>query len=324
MITSYLRRDGALTSGLDAASMRRAVEAGEGLLWVDLEAASREEALPILRDVFGFHHLTIDDCFNTHVDPAKLDDYGDYLFIIAQAVSTRDGGKRLETTELDLYLGRNFVVSFHNEPLPFVQEIRQRCEESGPDMARGADFLAHSLLDQLVDDYQPIVELLDDQLEHVEEQVLAEPHASFLEEILLLKRNVQRLRRTLIPQRDVVNRIARGEFPRLVREESYMYFRDVYDHIVRVAELVESVRDLADGVLNSYLSSINNRMNEVMKTLSVVASILLPLTFIASIYGMNYENMPELGWEYGYYWILGVMALVAAGLVVFFRLRRWF
>jgi magnesium transporter len=324
MITSYLRKpDGSLLSPVGPEAMRQALASGEGLLWIDLEASSEAEA-SILNDVFQFHHLTIDDCFNTHIDPAKIDDYGDYLFLIAQAIINPEQSARLETTELDLFLGRNYVVSFHRQPLPFVQEVRRRCENHGLEMAQGADFLAHALLDALVDDYQPIVEQLDEQLEHVEEQVLAEPHASFLEEILLLKRNVQRLRRTLIPQRDVVNRIARGEFPKLVREESYMYFRDIYDHVVRVAELVESVRDLADGVLNSYLSAINNRMNEVMKTLSVVASILLPLTFIASIYGMNFQHMPELTWRYGYFLALGGMLAVALGLAMLFRRRRWF
>jgi magnesium transporter len=168
------------------------------------------------------------------------------------------------------------------------------------------------------------VEVLDEALEQVEEQVLAEPRKSFLQEILLLKRNVQRLRRTLLPQRDVVNRIARGEFPNVIREETYIYFRDVYDHVVRVEELVESVRDLADGVLNSYLSAINNRMNDVMKTLSIAATILLPMTFIASVYGMNFQYMPELRWHYSYYVAVGLMVTIALGLVVLFRRRRWF
>jgi len=324
MIVSYLRNpDGSLTSPVSEEAMRQALASGEGLLWIDLEAPSEEEA-SLLSEVFHFHHLAIEDCFNSHVDPAKIDDYGDYLFIIAQAIRDEGRGERLETTELDLFLGRNYVVSFHGQALPFVREVRRRCENHGLEMAQGADFLAHALLDQLVDDYQPLVEVLDEALEHVEEQVLAEPHVSFLEEILLLKRNVQRLRRALIPQRDMVNRIARGEFPKVVRPETYMYFRNIYDHVVRVEELVESVRDLADGVLNSYLSAINNRMNEVMKTLSVVASILLPLTFIASIYGMNFQHMPELTWRYGYFLALGAMLAVALGLAMFFRIRRWF
>jgi len=225
---------------------------------------------------------------------------------------------------LDLFLGPGYVVSFHKRPVPSVQELRRRALDGGLELAHGADRLAHALLDGLVDDYQPVVEQLDDTLSHLEELVLAQAQPSFLQEILLLKRNVQRLRRTIIPQRDVVNRVVRGEFPAVVRPESHIYFRDVYDHVLRVEQLVESVRDLADGVLNTYLSAQNNRMNEVMKTLSVVATIILPLTLIASIYGMNFHNMPELDWEYGYFGILGAMAAIALGLIVFFRLRRWF
>jgi len=324
MISSYYRTpDGRLLSSLGDEALREAVASGEGVLWVDLEAANREEASALSR-VFDFHHLAIDDCFNRHVDPAKIDDYGRYLFIIAQAISYRARAERLETTELDLFLGPNYVVSFHAQPLPFIEGLRHRCEEDGPELARGADFLAHALLDALVDDYQPVVEEMDETLERLEERVLSQPQASVLQEILLLKRNVQRLRRTILPQRDAVNRIARGEFPKVVRPESYIYFRDIYDHVLRVEELVESLRDLADGVLNIYLMALNNRMNEVMKTLSVVAGIFLPLTLIASIYGMNFENMPELGWQWGYFGILGAMAAIALGLGIFFRLRRWF
>jgi magnesium transporter len=324
MITSHFRgADGTITSGLGAADVRSALAATGGLLWVDFESASREEGA-LLSDVFRFHHLAVDDCFNEHIDPAKIDDYGDYIFLIAQAVVYHERTEHLETTELDLFLGPNYVVSFHSQPLPFVEEMRRRCDGNGPELARGADFLAHALLDQLVDDYQPAVEELDDTLSGVEELVLERPQPDVLQEILLLKRNTQRLRRTIIPQRDVVNRIARGEFPRVVRPETHIYFRDIYDHVVRVEQLVESLRDLADGVLNTYLSSVNNRLNEAMRTLSVVATILLPLTFIASIYGMNFEHMPELEWRYGYFVILGVMAAVALAMVGFFHIRRWF
>ena len=324
MISSYYRTDdGQLVSSLGDEALREAVASGAGVLWVDLEAADREEASALSR-VFDFHHLAIDDCFNRHIDPAKIDDYDRYLFIIAQAISYQARAERLETTELDLFLGPNYVVSFHAQRLPFIEELRHRCEEDGPELGRGANFLAHALLDALVDDYQPAVEEMDETLERLEELVLSQPQASVLQDILLLKRNVQRLRRTILPQRDAVNRIARGEFPKVVRPESYIYFRDIYDHVLRVEELVESLRDLADGVLNIYLMALNNRMNEVRKSLSVGAGIFLPLTLIASIYGMNFENMPELGWQWGYFGILGAMAAIALGLVIFFRLRRWF
>jgi len=325
VISSYYRGpDGRLATGLSGEAIGQALASGEGVLWLDLEAATPEEGVPLLAGVLHFHQLTVDDCFNLHVDPARIDDYGDYIFVIAQAIGYQAKSERLQTTELDLFLGPNYVVSFHEQPLPLVDGLRHRCEQDGPELARGADFVAHALLDALVDDYQPAVDELDETLERVEELALAKTQPGILEQILLLKRNVQRLRRTIIPQRDVVNRLARGEFPHVVRPEANIYFRDIYDHVVRVEQLVESVRDLADGVLNTYLSALNNRMNEVMKTLSVIASILLPLTFIASIYGMNFENMPELGWEWGYFGILGAMAAIALGLVFFFRLRRWF
>ena len=322
--TAYFRAaDGHTAVLANDDAIRQALADTSGLLWLDFEQTTREEAA-LLDTAFGFHHLAIDDCFNQHIDPAKVDDYGSYIFLVAQATSYDQQTAQLEATELNLFLGPNYVVSFHQEPLHFIDQLRRRAMEDGPDFARGADFLAHALLDGLVDDYQPAVEQLDETLSRLEEEVLARPQPSLLQSVLQLKRNVQRLRRTIIPQRDVVNRIARGEFPSVVRPESYVYFRDIYDHVLRVEQLVESVRDLADGVLNTYLSAINNRMNEVMKTLSVVATILLPLTFIASIYGMNFEHMPELRWRLGYPLALAAMAAVALGMVLFFRLRRWF
>lgn len=324
MRTAFFRGSDDRTVALhDDDAIRNALKDTSGLLWVDLDQPSRDEG-EILSAIFGFHHLAIDDCFNLHIDPAKVDDYDSYVFIIAQAIQYEPLSEQLSTTELDMFLGPNYVVSFHQKALPFVEALRHRCAESGPVLNRGADFLAHELLDGLVDDYLPAVEQLDETLSQVETLVLARPEPAILQDILTLKRNVQRLRRMIIPQRDVVNRIARGEFPNVVRPETYIYFRDVYDHVVRVEQLVESVRDLAEGVLNTYLGAVNNRMNEVMKTLAAVASVLLPLTFIASIYGMNFENMPELEWYWGYFAVLGVMALVAVCLVVFFRVRRWF
>jgi magnesium transporter len=324
MKTALLRRpDGVVVALEDDSAIRAAMTASDGLIWVDLEQATRDEAA-LLDDVFGFHHLAIDDCFNEHLDPAKIDDYGQYIFVIAQAISYDEASEQLAAEELNLFLGPTYVVSFHKRPLPSVLELRRRVLDGSPELAHGADRLAHALLDGIVDDYQPVVEQLDDTLSHLEELVLAQAQPSFLQQILLLKRNVQRLRRTIIPQRDVVNRVARGEFPAVVRTETHMYYRDIYDHVLRVEQLVESVRDLADGVLNTYLSAQNNRMNEVMKTLSVVATIILPLTLIASIYGMNFHNMPELDWRYGYFGVLGLMATIAAGLIAFFRFRRWF
>lgn len=325
VITSYFwRPDGVIDSDLSGEALSRAFASGEGVLWVDLEAASAEEA-EHLSSVFGFHHLAVDDCLNRHVDTPKIDDYDHYLFIIAQGISFHAHSARLETTELDLFLGKNYVVSFHGLPLPAVADVRRRCQENGALLlGRGADYLAHALLDALVDHFLAPVEEMDEVLGRLEEEVLANPDKGTLQEILLLRRNAQRLRRTVLPQRDVVNRFARGEFPSLIREEMRIYFRDIYDHVVRVEEMVESLRELADGVLSTYLSAMNNRMNEIMKVLSIVAAVFLPLTLIASIYGTNFENMPELSWQWGYFGMLGVLAIIAIGLVAYFRWRRWF
>ena len=325
MITSFYRSpDGDVRRDLSPEEMTRALERPGGLLWVDLEGPEPEQARSLLDGVFSFHHLAVDDCLNPHVDPPKIDDYGQYLFIISQGIRFHARSERLETTELDIFLGPNYVVSFHNHHLAAVDDVRQRATEEGPLAGRSPDLLVHALLDALVDQFQPVVAEMDQALDALEEAVLANPQQRLLHDMLLLKRNAQRLRRTLLPQRDAVNRFARGEFPRLVSEETHIYFRDIYDHVVRVEDMVESLRDLTESVLGTYLSAVNNRMNEVMKVLSIVATIILPLTLISGIYGTNFENLPELGWQWGYFGMLGAMAVIALGLVAFFRWRKWF
>jgi len=325
MITSFYRSpDGSVGRDLSTEEMAKAIERSGGLLWVDLEGADAAEARPILDGVFHFHHLAVDDCLNPHIDPPKIDDYGQYLFVISQGIRFHARSERLETTELDLFLGPNYVVSFHSHRLAAVDDVRRRATEDGPLASRGADFLTHALLDGLVDQFQPVVAEMDQAVDALEEAVLTNPQQRLLHDMLLLKRNSQRLRRTLLPQRDAVNRFARGEFPRLVSEETHMYFRDIYDHVVRVEDMVESLRDLTESVLGTYLSAINNRMNEVMKVLSIAATIILPLTLISGIYGTNFENLPELGWQWGYFGMLAAMAVITLGLIAFFRWRRWF
>ena len=322
--SSFVRPDGQVARDLTPSQMAEAIASPGGLLWVDLQASDAAEARAILEGVFSFHHLAVDDCLNRHIDTPKIDDYGEYLFVISQGIRFHARAERLETTELDIFLGPNYVVSFHSHPLAAVEEVRRRAAEHGPLAGRGADFLVHALLDALVDQFQPVVAEMDQAVDALEEAVLANPQQRLLHDMLLLKRNAQRLRRTLLPQRDAVNRFARGEFPRLVSEETHIYFRDIYDHVVRVEDMVESLRDLTESVLGTYLSAVNNRMNEVMKVLSIVATIILPLTLISGIYGTNFENIPELGWQWGYFGILGAMAAVALGLVIFFRFRQWF
>ncbi|MBI5289727.1 MAG: magnesium/cobalt transporter CorA [Chloroflexi bacterium] len=317
--------EGALRVDLSPEEISRALADPKGLVWVDIHADGRDEGELVLRDIFHFHPLTIDDCYNTLIDPPKVDDYGDYLFIIVHNVVYDAELQRLSTNELNLFVGANYVVSVHRSPVRAVEEVRRWALQETPVLQRGPGFLAHSLIDVVVDDLHPVVEAIDDQVAAVEERVIERPEQATLQEVLRLKRNAQRLRRSITPQRDVENRFARGEYPRLIPPEAIMYFRDIYDHTVRVAETIESVRDLADGALNTYLSSVNNRINEVMKTLAIVAVVFLPLTLIASIYGTNFEDtFPAYGWGPGFAGMMVTMVVIGVALLAFFRWRRWF
>jgi magnesium transporter len=321
----YRPPSGELRRGLSQVDMHRAAQSGEGLLWLDIAADGRDQGEALLRDVFGFHALTIDDCYNTLIDPPKVDDYNDYLFVIVHNVMYGEADDVLTTNELDLYVGANYVVSVHRSTVRAVEEVVRRAEQGTPVLSRGAAFLAHALIDVVVDDLHPVVELIDEEVARVEEVVLRSPERETLQEVLRLKRIAQRLRRSISPQRDVVNRFARGEYPRLIPEDSLMYFRDIYDHTVRVAETIDSVRDLTDSALNTYLSSVNNRINEVTKVLTIVAVVFLPLTLIASIYGTNFERtFPEYDWAPGFAGMVLTMLAIAAALFWFFRWRRWF
>ena len=307
----------------DADAVRAALAQPDGLLWVDIDSSDRAAAEPLLRDVFRFHQLTIDDCFNAHIDPPKVDDYGDYLFVIVHAVAYDAAARELCTDELNLFVGANYVVSLHQTPLHAVDAVFLRAGRESIVFARGADFLAHALFDTVVDDLHPVVDTLEDQVSALEDAVIEQPHRTVIQDVLRLKHVAQQLRRSIIPQRDIAASFSRGEFGSIVGDSAQMYFRDIYDHTVRVEQMVEGVRDLAESAMSLHLSAVNNRINEVMKALAIVTVIFLPLTLIAGIYGTNFENLPEYGWRYGYPAMLGGMLALALGLVAWFRYRRW-
>jgi len=300
---------------------------GDGLLWVDLVVTDGEEheVEAILRDVFHFHPLTIEDCVSPQIDPAKLDDHGEYIFVVAQALAPYQRGKELRAVEADFYLGPNYVVSCRREEVHAIDRFRELVEKEPQPLDHSADWLLHALLDGIVDDYLPAVDAVDEAIEEVEEEVLSRPDQRILRQIILIKRNTLRLRRAISPQREIMNRLSRGEFPKLVSQDHAIYFRDVYDHLVRVEYLVEALRDLADGALNTYLSAVSNRLNEVMKVLTAAAAVFLPLTLISGIYGMNFsENQfPGFDQPWGFAVVVGAMFVIALGLLAFFRYRRW-
>lgn len=323
--TYYYDPAGAAHTGLTHDAIRAAIAEPHALLWIDVAADGRDDGERILREIFDFHPLTIDDCYNTLIDPPKVDDYGSYLFVIVHDVHYDALAHVLSTNELNLYIGANYVVSVHRAPVHAVDDVCRRADAHSLVLQRGAAFLAHALIDVVVDDFHPIVEKLDEEVAELEEEVLDNPRRETLEAVLLLKRNAQRLKRSILPQRDVMNRISRNEYPDLVQPHAIMYFRDIYDHTVRVEEMIDTIRDLGDSALSTYLSSVNNRINEVMKALAVVTVVFLPLTLIASIYGTNFSHtIPEYDITGGFAGMLASMVLTLIALAGYFRWRRWF
>jgi len=228
----------------------------------------------------------------------------------------------VETAELAIFLGSHFVVSNHNSLLYSVEGARRLVEDDGRPMKRGADFLVHTLIDALIDNVLPTIDKMSVVAEEIEEEIIRNPQQLTLETIMKLKRSTLRIHRVIAPQREVLNRLSRGEFP-LITSEAQIFYRDIYDHLVRIQDLNQTIRDMADNALSTYLSSVANRQNETMRVLSMVAAIFLPLTLLAGIYGMNFENMPELKWGWGYFAVLGVMGSVSAVLVWRFWAQNW-
>lgn len=322
MLTALVSGESRHFSPVTRDDLPRLLATAEALVWVDLEAPTPDE-VSVLSDVFHFHSLTIDDCLNGRLDSPKVDDYGAYLFMILQGIDVGAQAAAVQTTELNLYLGPSYVVSVHHRPLQAVTDTRVRCQRGAPLPARGPDWLAHALIDSLVDHMQPVVEAMDERIAELEDEALNHPEHALIEQMTTLKRGTLRLRRVITPQRDVVNRLSRGDFAHLVHDETHMYFRDIYDHLVRLDGMIDGVRDLGDSLVDTYLATVNNRMNEIMKALSVVGTIFLPLTLLASVFGTNFApTYEDWGWP-GFIAMSVFMLACIVGLVSYFRHRHW-
>jgi magnesium transporter len=301
----------------------QALQDPEGLLWVSLEQPADEEIQTILGDTFHFHPLAIEDCLSDGYQAPKVDIFNDYLFIIAHALKPDFPLDHLDTMELNFFLGANYLVtSYRCDQMPPLQAIWERLERDERLIERGADFLGYAILDQLIDEYMPLLDAMDEEIDQLEDRVLVRPKPVILRRILSLKHSILTLRRIIGPQREVMNRLSRDDLPQ-IKDPHRIYYRDIYDHLVRIHDLSESVRDVVTGTLDTYLSASNNRLSEVMKALTIVSTIFLPLSFVAGVYGMNFENFPEIKWEYGYLYVWGVFILIVVGMLWFFRRRGW-
>jgi magnesium transporter len=282
----YYKGNGELLPELAPDGYAAALQDKEGVLWVDFTG---EEPLPtekVLLNTFGFHPLAVDDALNeTHVP--KVDDWDSYLYIAMHAVSYISSSEDIDTIELDVFLGDNYIVTHHDLPIQALDRVWDICNKDVRYFKRGADHVLYVLTDGLVVDYMQVVEAIDEEIERVEDLVFNRTSTEIVQRIFTLKRTTLHLRRVLSPLREVLNKLARDDYE-VIDAKDRVYFRDVYDHFVRLHDISESLRDLVGGVLDTYLSVINNRMNDIMKTLTMITTVFMPISFIVGFYGMNF------------------------------------
>lgn len=325
--TLFFSADGRVYQDLPSADLTAALDDKEGLLWVDFEATVAEDDEKLLTDFFHFHPLAIDDALQEQHVP-KVDDWGTYIYIVLHAIVIEDQDRRpfLRTQELDIFLGENYVVTHHDVSIPAVTHVWNAVLRDQRHLRYGSDHLVYRLADEIAASYMPVVARMDELIDQIEDVVFEAASPDLVEGIFALKRAVLTMRRILGPQREVLNKLARDDF-QVIDEKAQVYFRDVYDHFVRMHDLSESIRDLVSGTMDTYLSVVNNRMNEIMKTLTVITTLFMPLSFVVGFFGMNFfvPDQPVAGWVSPavFYGALVLMALMPAGMFLWIRRRGW-
>jgi magnesium transporter len=290
--------------------------------WINIDGLHQVEILEKLGECYGLHPLVLEDILNTDQRP-KMEDYGEYLYIVLRMLNYNDKSSEIESEQISLVLGPNFVFSFQEREGDTFNPIRDRIRNSkGRIRKMGADHLAYTLLDSIIDNYFIILEKLGEKIEFLEEEVVTQPGPETLQTIHHLKREMIFLRKGVWPLREVISGLERGESS-LIKESTGIYLRDVYDHTIQTIDTIETYRDMVSGMLDIYLSSISNRLNAVMKVLTIIATIFMPLTFLAGIYGMNFKYMPELEWRWGYPAIWFAVVLISVSMLIYFKRKRW-
>ena len=295
----------------------------ENQIWVDMMGESTSDFEQTLAGVFHFHPLAIEDALqDTHVP--KLDDYGSYLYLVFHAVALGDEPMDIDSQEVDVFLGANYLVTIHEHSRRSIDRAWDAGHHVEIGLARGPAMLLYELLDSQIDNFIPLIDAFEEQLEKLGDDIFrsGESERELLNRLLTAKSSALRLQRILAPQRELLGRLSTGEY-RVVPANVRMYYRDVYDHLARLANLADSMRDLSSSTIETHLALVNNRMNEVMKVLTMVSTIFIPLSFLAGVYGMNFEFMPELGiwWFYPLMW--AVFISIAVTMLIIFRKRKW-
>lgn len=290
--------------------------------WINIDGVHQVDIIEKIGKHFDMHPLIMEDIVHTEQRP-KMEDFGHYIFIVLKMLYYDDEDNEIKGEQVSLILGERFVISFQEKEGDIFDPIRDRIRNAkGRVRKMGADYLAYLLLDAVVDHYFTILEKLGERIEEIEERLVIAPRPETFQEIHKLKREMIFLRRSVWPLRELISGLERVESS-LFRKGTRIYLRDIYDHTIQVIDTVETYRDMISGMHDTYLSSLSNRMNEVMKVLTIIATIFIPLTFIAGIYGMNFEFMPELKWRGAYFVVWGIIAVVGVSMVVFFKKKKW-
>ncbi|MFL5758615.1 MAG: magnesium/cobalt transporter CorA [Thermomicrobiales bacterium] len=313
---------GHLSETIPLSEISTVIKQDDQLLWIDVKDPSDDD-LRLLQEEFGFHPLAIEDVQHAHQRP-KVDLYDGYVFLIFYCLNRYERGQPLHVVQLSLFVGANYVVTLHEGEITLFTEIKDRWQRNHEAITgHDAAIMAYTILDAIVDQYFPLIDDLSDEIEDIEEVLFGHFDQRAQKRIFQLKKDLLRIRRVVAPERDVLNILVRRDTP-IFSDSAIIYFQDVYDHIIRVTDAIDTYRDLMSSALDSYLSIASNRLNEIMKMLTGWSIILMTVTLIASIYGMNFRHMPELQWHYGYAYVLALMLFLGSGLAIFFRRRNYF
>jgi len=298
-------------------------KASPTVTWINVDGVSEVEVLRHFGECFGIHPLVLEDILATDQRP-KAEDYGAYLYVVLKMLRIDEQTGELQSEQLSIVLGENYLISFQEGLAGDVFEpVRVRLKnEKGRLRLTGPDYLLHALLDVIVDNYFLIMEKIADRIEEIEDELIENPTTATVQAIYRMKREMLFLHKAVWPLREVVGGLQRRD-SQLIQDATVIYLRDLYDHTVQVVDTLETLRDMLSGMLDIYLSSVSNRLNEVMKVLTIIATIFMPLSFVVGLYGMNFKYMPELEWHYGYFAVLLLMAAIVGGMLVYFRKKRW-
>lgn len=319
---AYIQGEG-LRSDITVEQLPELIENKDNNIWVDLDQPTQDEVTSILADTFNFHPLAIEDC-QTPSERPKVESYDSYLFLILPAEGLRliDGDP--DVTEIGCFLGDNYIVTYHRRSMNSFDTTVQKVEANPQlQLARGPAFVMHSIFDSLVDGYFPHISKVDDDLDNLEQEIFYRPSEEILNHLLEFRQRIQTLRRVLSPQRDILSFLCRAAYPQ-INSDVQMYLRDVVDHLIRLVDNLDNFRFTLSGIMDIYLSLSSNRMNQVMKTLTVIATIMMPLTVLTGIYGMNFRYMPEFEWRYGYLFFWFLAFGISGAFLLYFRKKRWF